>query len=138
DANQTLIYRGAVSDQYGIDYSLDQPRTNYLIDATRDYLDGKNPVITATMAPGCEINLKTVARGRSVSSLTYHKDISRILQKNCVKCHNDFGIAPFSLEFYDEVVDRARVIKRVVTEGTMPPWFARDLGDGESPWLNDH
>ena len=33
DATGTLVYRGAVSDQYGTDYALDAPRRAYLADA---------------------------------------------------------------------------------------------------------
>lgn len=70
--------------------------------------------------------------------MTYHRDVARILQQNCVRCHRDGGIAPFALDDLEEVRDRARVIKRVVSEGTMPPWFAAlDPGSGSNPWAND-
>ena len=30
DASRTLVYRGALDDQYGVDYNLDAPRHRYL------------------------------------------------------------------------------------------------------------
>ncbi|MCG8602985.1 MAG: redoxin domain-containing protein [Verrucomicrobiales bacterium] len=138
DSRQTLHYRGALNDQYGIDYSIDAPRVNYLEEAVAAFLEGIAPTIAATAAPGCELDLGE-RKGEAVGDLiTYHRDVSRILQRNCVQCHHDGGIAPFALDDFEEVSDRARVIKRVVDEGTMPPWFAAPAKDGENPWANDH
>ncbi|HEX4145067.1 MAG TPA: hypothetical protein VHY91_16290, partial [Pirellulales bacterium] len=33
---------------------------------------------------------------------TYHKDVVRILQKNCQDCHRPNQVAPFSLLTYDQ------------------------------------
>ncbi len=139
DPRQTLIYRGALDDQYGIDYSLDAPRHTYLRDAIGAFLKKESPLVAATAAPGCEIHYPEQEAVTVQTDITYHRDVSRILQANCVQCHHDDGIGPFSLEFLDEVGDRARVIRRVITEGTMPPWFAADPEDGgPTPWANDH
>ncbi|MDF1814117.1 MAG: redoxin family protein [Verrucomicrobiales bacterium] len=139
DSKQTLIYRGALDDQYGIDYSVNEPRHRYLEEAVAAFLKSEAPAIAATAAPGCELNYETGQTEHQASDITYYRDVARILQRNCVQCHNDGGIAPFALDDFDEVSDRARVIKRVVTEGTMPPWFAAPPEDGgPSPWANDH
>ncbi|MEM1294586.1 MAG: redoxin domain-containing protein [Verrucomicrobiota bacterium] len=140
DAQQTLIYRGALDDQYGIDYSRDEAQEHYLRDAISAFLKNETPRIAATMAPGCELSLRTETETTvAANGITYHKDVSRILQRNCVQCHHDDGIAPFSLEYFDEVSDRARAIRRVVSEGTMPPWFAAEPEGGkDNPWANDH
>lgn len=137
DSKQTLIYRGALNDQYGIDYSVEEPRVHYLLEAIEALIAGHSPKIAATAAPGCELNLKVTEEApREVTDLTYHRDISRILQQNCVECHREGGIAPFALDDFLEVGDRSRVIQRVVEEGTMPPWFAKEE-DGNSRWAND-
>ncbi len=138
DSKRTLVYRGALDDQYGVDYSVDEAREHYLVDAVAAFLKSEAPKIAATEAPGCELNLGGDAKA-APGAITYHKDVSRILQRNCAHCHNDDGIAPFSLEGFDEVSDRARTIRRVVSEGTMPPWFAAKPKAGEdNPWANDH
>ncbi|MBL9185781.1 MAG: EF-hand domain-containing protein [Verrucomicrobiaceae bacterium] len=136
DAKRTLIYRGALDDQYGIDYSHDAPRTSYLRNAVTAMLAGSLPQIAATAAPGCELDFP--AKNTAKTTITYHRDVARILQQNCVTCHRDNGIAPFALDDLAEVTDRAKVIKRVISEGTMPPWFAAPVPEGkDSPWAND-
>jgi len=138
DAARTLVYRGAFDDQYGVNYNLDAPRHRYLHDAIAAFLKSERPVIQATAAPGCELDLPEESNSGSASPVTYHRDVARILQQNCVTCHRDGGIAPFALDDIEEVNDRARVIKRVITEGTMPPWFAAIEKDAEkNPWVND-
>lgn len=137
DATRTLLYRGALDDQYGVDYNLDEPKHRYLDNAIAAFLKGEAPVIEATAAPGCELDL-TEAPKLTASPVTYHRDVARILQQNCVSCHRDGGIAPFALDDIEEVKDRVKVIKRVVSEGTMPPWFAAlDKDAASSPWAND-
>ena len=137
DATRTLIYRGALDDQYGITYNLDAAKHRYLHDAIAALVKSEAPAIAATAAPGCELDLGDAAKPAD-SPVTYHRDVARILQQNCVTCHRDGGIAPFALDDLDGVKDRARTIKRVVTQGTMPPWFARPGTDAENtPWAND-
>ncbi len=138
DATRTLVYRGALDDQYGVDYNLDAPRHRYLTDAVAALLKGETPHIAATAAPGCELDLGDAAKSTTASPVTYHRDVARILQQNCVTCHRDGGIAPFALDDLDEVKDRAKVIKRVVSERAMPPWFAANAKESEAnPWAND-
>ncbi len=134
DGTHTLIYRGALDDQYGVNYNLDAPKHRYLVDAIGALLKNESPQIAATAAPGCELDLGDAPKV-APSSITYHRDVARILQQNCVTCHRKDGIAPFELDNIEEVKDRARVIKRVVSEGVMPPWFA--ALDKEDPWAND-
>ncbi len=137
DATRTLLYRGALDDQYGVNYNLDAPRTKYLRDAVTAMLASQRPAIVATEAPGCELDIPE-AGNRATTEVTYHRDVARILQLNCVTCHRDQGIAPFPLDDLAEVKDRAKVIERVVSERTMPPWFAAPVKAGSpNPWAND-
>jgi Ca2+-binding EF-hand superfamily protein/mono/diheme cytochrome c family protein/thiol-disulfide isomerase/thioredoxin len=137
DATRTLVYRGAFDDQYGINYNLDAPKHRYLHDAISAHLKNEKPIIQATAAPGCELDLGDAPKV-AASPVTYHRDVARILQQNCVTCHRDGGIAPFALDDIEEVKDRAKVIKRVISEGTMPPWFAAlDKDATTNPWVND-
>lgn len=136
DTARTLLYRGALNDQYGLGYALEEARTHYLSDAVGDYLTGQPIRIPATTAPGCELGLQTFASNRE--PVTYHNRISRIMQNHCVECHREGGVAPFSLDNYDDVKGHAAMIRRVVERGIMPPWFASTTdGNTHSPWAND-
>jgi len=55
DSERSLVYRGAVDDQYGFGYSRNEPRHTYLRDALDALLAGATPTVAATSAPGCEL-----------------------------------------------------------------------------------
>ena len=67
-------------------------------------------------------------------SVTFHKDVESILQKNCQTCHRPGQVAPMSFMTYESARPYARAIKAAVLSRKMPPWFA-DPQYG--PYLND-
>ena len=141
DASRTVVYHGAIDDQYGFGYSIDAPRYRYLADALAAILAGKTPLVSATEAPGCTLEKPSSAAAKT--DITYHNRISRIVQQHCIECHRDGGVAPFALDTYNDVVAHVGMIKQVVERGVMPPWFATEAkSDSESgavhtPWAND-
>ncbi len=138
DAARTLVYRGAISDQYGLGYQLDAPRQSYLRDALASLLNEQPIAIGATTAPGCALDFLTSKTVVAPTETTYHHQISRIVQSNCVECHHQDGLAPFSLETYEDVIEHAGMIKKQIARGAMPPWFAAPQANPHgSPWLND-
>ena len=137
DATRTLVYRGALNDQYGLGYAKEQPAHHYLRDALASMLRGEPADITATSAPGCALDLSAKTALAS-SNVTYHRDIARIMQANCVECHHSGGVGPFALDSYEAVIEHAGMIRKQVERGAMPPWFAAALeGQTHSPWAND-
>ncbi len=155
DAKRTVVYRGAVDDQYGFGYSKETPRAEYLIEAIEATLEGERPSVQATSAPGCPLDfadrrLGTPARpsegdglrdetGKSAHpTVTYHNRVSRIVQDHCLACHRDGGVGPFALSTYDEVSGQSGSLRRVIEKGIMPPWFATPPAKGQvSPFAND-
>jgi thiol-disulfide isomerase/thioredoxin len=148
DAARTLVFRGAVDDQYGLGYALDAPRETYLRDALEAVLAGREPEPAATEAPGCALDLGGDVAGGSAGatpdgaaatgSITYHNRISRIVQNNCLECHRPGGVGPFSLATYEDVRSHAGMMRRQVARGAMPPWFAAPPEPGAaSHWRND-
>ncbi len=142
DARRTLVYRGAVDDQYGFGYSLDEPRVAFLSQALDAVLAGEKILISATQAPGCPLDATSASvstKSTSASSeITYHNRISRIMQNHCVQCHREGGVGPFELDNYHSVASQSGAIGRVVEERIMPPWFAAQPKPGEvSPFVND-
>ncbi len=136
DSARTVVYHGAIDDQYGFGYSIDAPKNHFLADAIEAVLANESPVISATAAPGCVLAVKE--NTTTAEQLTYHADISRLVQKHCIECHREGGVAPFALDTYEDVMAHAPMIKDVVERGVMPPWFAAPiLGDPVSPWAND-
>jgi mono/diheme cytochrome c family protein len=75
-------------------------------------------------------------------TVTYSREIARIINTHCLECHRAGGVGPFALDSYDAVARRATMIRAVTEGGTMPPWFAAPMhgADGAvraSPWSND-
>lgn len=138
DPARTVVYRGALDDQYGPDYSRPEARQHFLRDALKACAAGIDPSVSATSAPGCELDLPEDGKSRNPVNVTYHRDVARILQHHCIRCHHQGGIGPFSLEDFESVTDRAGAIRRVVERGQMPPWFASEVVPSQpSPWAND-
>jgi hypothetical protein len=136
DSARTVVYHGSIDDQYGLGYSLDSPRSRYLIDGLTAILAGRQPAVSATSAPGCVLDQKRSAVASS--GVTYYEHISRLVQRHCIECHREGGVAPFSLETYDDLLAHAAMIQQVVERGVMPPWFAAaDSQRATTPWRND-
>lgn len=137
DAARTLIYRGAINDQYGLGYSKDKATKHYLRAAMTSMQANQRPEIAATTAPGCALDIQKQAT-TAITSYTYHEHISRILQTHCIECHHQDGVGPFSLTSYEDVIENAGMIRKQVERGAMPPWFAAVQPDEKhSPWIND-
>ena len=136
DSARTVVYHGAIDDQYGFGYAIDAPRETFLTDALAAMLEDRPVSVTATAAPGCALEIKTPTR-QSVD-VTYHHQISRLVQRHCVECHREGGVGPFALDTFEDVVAHAPMIRQVVEGGVMPPWFAAPEKQGHvSPWAND-
>src|SRR4051812_26916797 len=61
--------------------------------------------------------------------VTFNKDVSPILQKNCQTCHRPGEIAPMSFLTYKDARPWAKAMKQAVVNRQMPPWGA-DPGYG--------
>lgn len=135
DQARTVVYHGAIDDQYGIGYATDAPRHSFLASALDALLAGKQPEIAATEAPGCRLEFDEPV---GQTEITFHNRVSRILQQHCMECHRSEGVGPFPLETWADVVGHAPMIEQVVQAGTMPPWFAAPVaGQHASLWAND-
>jgi mono/diheme cytochrome c family protein len=132
DGGATLVYRGAVDDQYGIGYQRASARHTYLRDALAAVIDSVPPPVSATRAPGCVIAPKATRRGDR--AVTYHDQVARIMQSSCVSCHRPGQVGPFRLDGYAAVKGRRGMIRSVVEQGLMPPWGAAGAA---GHWRND-
>src|SRR4051794_9482159 len=56
-------------------------------------------------------------------ALTYWKDVAPITEARCARCHQPGGIAPFRLDSYDDVKQRALLVASATRSGIMPPYL---------------
>ena len=122
DAERNVRYRGRIDDQYGVGYSRRSPSVSFLENAIDELLAGKEVSTPTTETVGCHIG--RIKSPEENSEVTYSKQVSRILQNHCVRCHREGEIGPFVLTDYDEVVGWAEMIKEVIEDKRMPPWNA--------------
>ncbi|HEY4312305.1 MAG TPA: redoxin domain-containing protein [Pirellulales bacterium] len=122
DESRVVRYVGRIDDQYGIGFLRPQATRHDLTIALDELLAGKEVSQPTTEAPGCLIG--RVAKVEPQGTITYAKQISRLLNERCANCHHAGDIAPFPMTSYEEVVGWAATIREVVEEGRMPPWFA--------------
>jgi peroxiredoxin len=127
DGTRTVRYRGRIDDQF--DRSVQRPTAGerYVAAALDAVLAGREVTKASTDPTGCIISraLKpgktSAARGETV---TYSKQVARVLQKNCQECHRPGEAAPFKLMNYADASAWAEPIREAVTEKRMPPWYA--------------
>lgn len=84
-------------------------------------------VLAATVAfsaPAMAENPNATILPKDGEQVTFSKHISRLIANNCQECHRPGAIGPFSLENYRQVRGWSKMIREVVDEGRMPPWFA--------------
>ena len=91
--------------------------------------------------------LMAVAAGftdQSADGSDFDSRIAPLLIRHCLECHRGGGVAPFSLETYEDVSRRAAMCAAVIADRSMPPWFAAPGHGGlvaaegsHSPWSND-
>ena len=77
DAAHTLIYRGAIDDQYGEGYSLEAPLQPYFVQAMEALAGGKRPRIQATLAPGFELERAPLTRVRFHQGRCGHRHLAQ-------------------------------------------------------------
>lgn len=122
DASRAVRYVGRIDDQYGIGFQRPSPTRRDLATALDELLAGQQVSQPTTEAPGCLIG--RVAKVEPQGTVTYAKQISRLLNQRCANCHHAGDIAPFPMTSYDEIVGWASTIREVVEEERMPPWHA--------------
>jgi peroxiredoxin len=122
DERRQIRYSGRIDDQYDIGVKRDTADHTFLKDAIDAVLAGTDVATPMTEPVGCVIG--RVRETSADAAVTYANDISRILNRHCIKCHREGEIAPFALTEYDEVHGWAEMIDQVVQEQRMPPWYA--------------
>lgn len=73
----------------------------------------KNILLILSLAVNCICSAQTP---------TWSKDIAPIIYATCTKCHRTGGIAPFTLQSYNDAYNNRYGIQSNTASGYMPPW----------------
>ena len=138
-----VVYRGRIDDRFA---AVGKLRTRIASHDLRTVIEamagGGQPEPYETEAIGCFHHDwgRTGANGTGLGEITYTRHIAPLLEANCVECHRQGGIAPFSLEGYDNAKRWHRMVTFMTGERLMPPWRA-EPGFGafrDARRLSDH
>ncbi len=122
DSKMEIAYQGRIDDQYSPGVSRSKADRHFLKDAIEAVLAGNEIALAQTDAVGCLIGKEK--RSIENPTVTYTKQISRLIQSHCIECHRRDQIGPFSLEDYEEVKGWAEMMVEVTQNRRMPPWHA--------------
>lgn len=77
--------------------------------------------------------------GPAPTPVTWYRDVAPIVAKHCMGCHQEGGIAPFSLTTYDDAMPIANQLMEAIDTGLMPPFDAREASDctPDHGWQDD-
>ena len=126
DEKRAVRYWGRVDDQYGLTtgsgYGRPKMSRNDLGEAVDELLADKKVSEPVTRVSGCIIG--RIPKVEPHGEVTYSNQIARIFQDRCLECHREGEIGPFPLTTYDEVLGWGEMIREVVDQRRMPPWYA--------------
>ncbi|QEG32776.1 redoxin domain-containing protein [Bythopirellula goksoeyrii] len=129
-----IVYRGQVDGMWFGGGTADT-KQDYLADALDSFLQGKEPLLSETAASGCAIARHAPRDLSEYQSVTYYREIARLLQDNCMNCHREgeAGAELFSsFEDYETVASMSEVMLSRMENGLMPPWHGRTDAEGET------
>ena len=88
------------------------------------------------LAPLLLLVMHNTSIAQSTDQLVYNGEIGRIINENCVVCHQQGGIGPMQFETYDQVRPWAPLIQYKVANRQMPP-YAYDQHIGVQDLIGD-
>lgn len=123
DRDGCVAYRGRIDDTYAkVGQRRPAPTKNDLADAVTALLTGGKIAVAQTKPVGCHFEtLPEQANGDA--EITFTRDVAPIVFANCVSCHREGEVGPFSLTDYASVAKRGKQIVEVIDERLMPPWM---------------
>ncbi len=115
-----VLYRGPINNRLDYEAQQNVPSERYLRETLDLILQDKIPETRREVTRGC-----TITRLSDIAiEVTYTDDIAPVLTEFCVRCHNEYGIAPWSMTDYQTVSGWSAMIKQVLLSKRMPPWKA--------------
>lgn len=123
DAGRTVRYAGRIDDQFSPGVHRAKASARELAAAVDAVVDGREVRTPFAPAAGCKLG-RPATTAPAGEPITFHNQVSRVLQAKCQRCHRPGEPAPFSLLDYKTAKGWAGMIREVVADGVMPPWHA--------------
>lgn len=117
-----ILFRGPVNNKFDYETQRSEATVSYLKNALNAILKGEKPISIQEAVRGCKVTLRSHLHPNA--SITYTKDIVPILEKHCIRCHHEGGIAPWNMSDYATISGWSQMMKQVILTKRMPPWKA--------------
>lgn len=123
DGQHQIRYRGRFDDQLRLGGTKATVGRADLQSALDEVLAGKLVTVPETTVDGCAISDPLAIRSETTTT-TFYKDILPLIQNKCAGCHRENSATPFALQTLDDINSNIEMIREVVRDQTMPPWYA--------------
>ncbi len=121
-ASMTLIYRGAIDSRAGetggAANALDS--RNYLDEVLSVISLGGEPIGDTSWEHGEQVQY-LVDTSEDFSEVSYARQVVPVLERRCVGCHRDGGVAPWAMDSHKMVQGWAPMIRETLMTRRMPP-----------------
>jgi thiol-disulfide isomerase/thioredoxin len=122
DEQHQIRYRGRFDDQLRLGGTKPTVGRADLQSALDEVLAGKLVTVPETTVDGCVISKPSTPSPDTAT--TFYQDILPITQTKCAGCHRENAATPFALQTLDDINSNIEMIREVVRDQTMPPWYA--------------
>ncbi len=121
-ANMTLIYRGAIDSRTGEAGGAAKAleSRNYLDEVLSVISLGGEPIGDMPWEHGKQVHY-LVDTSDAFSEVSYARQVVPVLERRCVGCHRDGGVAPWAMDSHQMVQGWAPMIRETLMTRRMPP-----------------
>ncbi len=121
-----VVYSGPIDDRFAGKTAKPNAKVKkaYVSEAVANLIAGQPVKVSSAKIDTPKLAFPLRDHASEFANISYEKDISPILQKNCVACHSEGAIGPFAMDSYEKVKGFAPMIREAIRTDRMPPYNA--------------
>jgi peroxiredoxin len=121
-----VVYSGPIDDRFAGKTAKPNAKVKkaFVSDAVSSLIAGQPVKVSSAKLESPKLAFPLRDRSAEFANISYEKDISPLLAKNCVACHSEGAIGPFAMDSYEKVKGFAPMIREAIRTDRMPPYNA--------------
>ncbi|MEX2132176.1 MAG: redoxin domain-containing protein [Pseudohongiellaceae bacterium] len=117
---KTVVYHGALNNRFSEGSSRRRANEHYLREVLESVVADREITLAALPSNGEPIAY-TVRDTHASAGISYADDIVPIVERRCVSCHQDGGIAPFAMNSHQMLQGWSPMMRETLLTKRMPP-----------------